>query len=345
MSSNLNKNIITELIAKKSQNNNDNVNPYIEKLLGECKTKSLEPNNKKPDNEVKIVTDSNNTVQKNNFNENFLSEDLKTNTREKKEIPVKKYDKNNDPRIDNTLFVGNISLHISEKELLRKLKLKQSDIESIRFRSLPIHPKFSTKKRVGAALECFSGNSTTKNAYIILKNKDIMKNIIEEFSGTLLSGNYLRLTPASKGNQFSTFDRKKTIFIGGLPKFCTEDQLRRFVNISLNEDCVNTVRIIKSAITGKPKGFGFVLFKDRKYVMLSIKKLNNTYFDDSKISVTRALSEDEVKNKLDSNIIDKKKSNNRTSKKSKKVKKSRKVKKTKKVKKFGTKSRNISSKK
>ncbi|OII74315.1 uncharacterized protein cubi_01159 [Cryptosporidium ubiquitum] len=273
---------ITDLISKHNRSKGivEEINPNIERLLSECS-----------DNHQLLIHKN----QKKDISENNVKKEEKP-----KEFTKVKYDKNNDPRIENTLFVGNVTLHVSEKELLRKLEIKQNEVESMRFRSLPIHPKFASKKKVGAALECFSGNCSTKNAYIVLKEKERMKQIIDKFSGAILAGNILRLTPASKGNQFSTFDRKRTVFIGGLPKFCTEDELRKFVNISLNEDCVHSVRIIKSATTGKPKGFGFVLFNDRKFVLSSVKILNGAQFKDSNISVTRALSEEEAKSKNNS---------------------------------------------
>lgn len=272
---------ITDLISKYNRSKGiiEEINPNIERLLNECNDNS------------RVLVYKN---QEKDGSENIKKEE------KPKELTKVKYDKNNDPRIENTLFVGNVTLHVSEKELLRKLEIKQNEVESMRFRSLPIHPKFASKKKVGAALECFSGNCSTKNAYIVLKEKERMKQIIDNFSGVILAGNILRLTPASKGNQFSTFDRKRTVFIGGLPKFCTEDELRKFVNISLNEDCVHSVRIIKSATTGKPKGFGFVLFNDRKFVVPSIKVLNGIQFKDSNISVKRALSEEEAKSKSNS---------------------------------------------
>lgn len=274
---------LTDLILRKrgSKGVIGEVNPAIERLLEECNKTPLQRKVRKSQDKDR-------------------SEKVKSEEEKPKEPIRVKYDKKTDPRIEDTLFVGNVTLHVSEKELLRKLGLKKSEVESLRFRSLPIHPKFSANRKVGAALECFSGNCNTKNAYIILKDGGRMKQIIEEFSGTVLAGNSLRLTPASKGNQFSTFDRKRTVFIGGLPKLCTEDELRKFVTVSLNEDCVSSVRIIKSATTGKPKGFGFVLFKDRKFVISSIKTLNGVQFRDSMISVTRALTEEEAKSRSNS---------------------------------------------
>lgn len=273
---------LTDLILKKSRDKGvvGEINPKIEKLLEECSEAPRQLVRKRQDKDGSEKAES---------REKKLKEPIKV-----------KYDKKADPRIDDTLFVGNVTLHVSEKELLRKLGLKRSEVESLRFRSLPIHPKFSTKRKVGAALECFSGNCNTKNAYIVLKDGSRMKQIIDEFSGAVLAGNRLRLTPASKGNQFSTFDRKRTVFIGGLPEFCTEDELCKFVTVSLNEDCVSSVRIIKSATTGKPKRFGFVLFNDRKFVISSIKILNGAQFRDSKIAVMRALSEEEAKSKSNS---------------------------------------------
>ncbi|KAJ1612922.1 Nop12p nucleolar protein [Cryptosporidium canis] len=278
---------ITDLINQKggSKRKSGVANPAVERLLSECTVAPQRLVYKGREKERSEVPDEG---------------------KEQPEEPAKvKYDKKNDPRIDRTLFVGNVTLHISEKELLQKLEIRRSEVESLRFRSLPIHPKFASNKKVGAALECFSGKSSTKNAYIVLKDESRMKQIIDKFSGSILAGNSLRLTPASKGNQFSTFDRKRTVFVGGLPKFCTEDELRKFVTISLNEDCVSSVRIIKSATTGKPKGFGFVLFNDRKFVASSVRTLNGAQFKDSCISVTRALSEEEAKSKNEPESSDK----------------------------------------
>ncbi|EEA08114.1 RNA recognition motif. family protein [Cryptosporidium muris RN66] len=199
-----------------------------------------------------------------------------------------------DSKIDRTVFVGNIGLNVVEKDLLKKLELTRADIESIRFRSLPVHPKFSHNRKLGAILEGFSCKSDSKNAYIVLKDSSKVPELVKKFTGIILAGHTMRLSPAYIVDNFNIFDRKRTIFVGNLPSLCSEDELRQFVMQNIGTNCVDAVRIVRSKITGKTKGFGFILFNDRKFVNIALKKLQGSLFVQNSLNIMKALPKDQV---------------------------------------------------
>ncbi|OII77397.1 RNA recognition family protein [Cryptosporidium andersoni] len=199
-----------------------------------------------------------------------------------------------DSKIDRTVFVGNIGLNVVERDLLKKLELTRADIESIRFRSLPVHPKFSHNRKLGAILEGFSCKGDSKNAYIVLKDSSKVPELVKKFTGTTLAGHTMRLSPAYIVDNFNIFDRKRTIFVGNLPSLCSEDELRQFVMQNIGTNCVDAVRIVRSKITGKTKGFGFILFNDRKFVNIALKKLQGSLFIQNPLNIMKALPKDQA---------------------------------------------------
>ncbi|KAL7067038.1 RNA recognition motif family protein [Cryptosporidium serpentis] len=203
-----------------------------------------------------------------------------------------------DSKIDRTVFVGNIGLNITERNLLKKLELPRADIESIRFRSLPVHPKFSRNRKLGAILEGFSCKSDSKNAYIVLKDSSKIPELVKKFTGTTLADHTMRLSPAYIVDNFNIFDRKRTIFVGNLPSICSEDELSQFVMQNMGTNCVDAVRIVRSKITGKTKGFGFILFNDRKFVNIALKRLQGSLFVQNPLNIMKALPKDQVENDL-----------------------------------------------
>eukprot|EP00920_Eleutheroschizon_duboscqi_P012449 GHVT01029684.1.p2 GENE.GHVT01029684.1~~GHVT01029684.1.p2 ORF type:complete len:115 (+),score=14.18 GHVT01029684.1:89-433(+) len=70
-----------------------------------------------------------------------------------------------------TVFVGNVPIAISadgagKRLLVKTLKLPKSKIVNIRFRSVPVHPKFAKCHRAALGRKEFATTKETLNAYV-----------------------------------------------------------------------------------------------------------------------------------------------------------------------------------
>lgn len=64
------------------------------------------------------------------------------------------------------------------------------------------------------------------------------------------------------------------IFLGGLPRSCTEDQLREFASKAGD---LHSIRLSKDpASSAQNKGYGFVVYKDRESAVQALQTLNGT---------------------------------------------------------------------
>ena len=85
------------------------------------------------------------------------------------------------------------------------------------------------------------------------------------------------------------FDRKRSVFVGGLSWSTTEDELRAHfgARVTGGQACVEGVRVVRDRVTGKGKGIGFVLFRERG-VVAEARGLAGTLRDGKALRVTRA---------------------------------------------------------
>jgi heterogeneous nuclear ribonucleoprotein R len=68
------------------------------------------------------------------------------------------------------------------------------------------------------------------------------------------------------------------IFLGGLPRSCTEDQLREFASKAGD---LHSIRLSKDpASSAQNKGYGFVMYKDRESAVQALQTLNGTELAD-----------------------------------------------------------------
>merc|ERR1712238_555793 len=69
-------------------------------------------------------------------------------------------------------------------------------------------------------------------------------------------------------SKLQSFDRKKSVFVGNLPKNAGEADLRKVF-----EQCgeVSAVRVVRDTVTKYCKGIAFVLFKERSAVPLALE--------------------------------------------------------------------------
>ena len=158
-------------------------------------------------------------------------------------------------REDRTIFVGNVSLKTDKRKLMRFFK-KFGSIEKLWARSLPLDLSSKINQKGKAILKKYSEAKSTKNCYIMYKDKESAVRATVA-SGETLDGVTLRVSLAAK----KTEDFKTTIFVGNLPFVCEDEEVRTFFSAFGK---VDYVRIIRDSMTQTTKGFGYVKFAEKQ---------------------------------------------------------------------------------
>ena len=186
-------------------------------------------------------------------------------------------------KLSRTIFVGNISIDATKKEL-KSIFSKYGNVESIRFRSVPVAgPKHS--KKVAILKKEFHPERNTMNAYIVYEEKSETEKALAA-KGTEFKGMHLRVDLAAK----KAINNKQSVFIGNLPFNVNEEDVRK--HFSQCGD-VDDVRVIRDKKTGAGKGFGYVTFKERESVTFAVK-LQNSDLAGRKIRVFRSVEKDKA---------------------------------------------------
>nr|BAN64799.1 RNA recognition motif domain containing protein [Babesia bovis] len=189
----------------------------------------------------------------------------------------------------NVVFIGNVPLSLDKSQLIKKLGIDPKIVQSIYFRSLPVESKFARNKRVGIIRGKFSDAKSTQNAYVKLVDEKYVDTLLAK-NTMEIDGHYLFINKNSPSS-FSKFNRKKTIFVGRLPKSTTENEL---FDVFSNVSAVKGVRIIRDPQTHESKGFGFVAFDERNAVPEAIAAFNNKEFKGYTLNVMKALDHEKA---------------------------------------------------
>ncbi|XP_002157256.3 RNA-binding protein 34 isoform X1 [Hydra vulgaris] len=218
----------------------------------------------------------------NKIEEEIKDKEVKDAQKRKK----KKKEKEDPERLSRTIFVGNVSLKVTRKDI-KKLFAKFGNIETIRIRSVPV-AESKLPKKVALLQKKFHKERDSMNAYVVFKEKSSAEKALES-NGYLLEGLHLRVDKAD----FQKVDQKLCLFVGNLPFSLSDEELR-----SHFKDCgrIEDIRIIRDKATGLGKGFGYVRFKNSDGVMLGLK-LHESDFKGRKLRVFRSRNENQEKRK------------------------------------------------
>jgi len=128
----------------------------------------------------------------------------------------------------------------------------------------------------------------------VFREKEGLEEFLQRRDDIELSGHLLRLDRADSGSAFSKFDRKRSVFVGGLPREAQEDDVRQHFS---QVGPVKAVRIIRDKATFMCKGIGFVHFADRSHVVKAIQQLHQQPFGplERPLRVTKVLTEEAAK--------------------------------------------------
>ncbi|OBZ86942.1 Nucleolar protein 12 [Choanephora cucurbitarum] len=151
-------------------------------------------------------------------------------------------------------------------------------IESIRFRSIAFSEPLDRKSAFIARK--LHSERDVLNAYIVYSKQEEAKAACQ-FNGIVFMDKHLRVDLANNDKQH---DRKRSVFLGGLPFDIEDEELWEFF-----KECgdIEFVRTIKDAKTNVGKGFGYVQFKEREAVEAALELTEKKLRDKTKIRVQR----------------------------------------------------------
>ena len=226
-------------------------------------------------------------VKRKQVQKNLSAEPSRKKQREnrKKEKVISDNEDNDNPeRLARTIFVGNVPLSTSRKEL-KTFFSTYGRVESVRLRSVPVaEPKYS--KKLAIVKREFHAERSSMNAYVVFTNKNDAESAIEA-RGSSFKDMHLRVDMAVK----KEVDNRLSVFVGNLPFNIQEEELREhFIQCGDVDD----VRIIRDKKTGAGKGFGYVAFKKKESVGFAIK-LQNSELKGRKIRVFKSVDKSEAK--------------------------------------------------
>mmetsp|Transcript_22562 Transcript_22562/g.32982 ORF Transcript_22562/g.32982 Transcript_22562/m.32982 type:complete len:386 (+) Transcript_22562:85-1242(+) len=187
-----------------------------------------------------------------------------------------------------TVFVGNIPISATLKSV-RKIFSEFGDIESIRMRSVPIsgtavddHGNQNLVKKVCVNTAKFGDQKGSFNAYIVYRKADSVSNALSA-NNRVVGNRHLRVDRAIP----TMFNPKLSVFLGSLPFYTDEEELRSFFAEALpnGQEDIEGIRVVRDPNTLIGKGIGYLALRNHDAVMKALS-LDETKFKKRKIRVT-----------------------------------------------------------
>eukprot|EP00434_Breviolum_minutum_P040663 symbB.v1.2.036144.t1/scaffold5034.1/size31624/3 len=179
-------------------------------------------------------------------------------------------------REKRTVFVGNVPLKWTEKQLRAAIRKALGDaydgtLKPMWFRSLPLDSqwtKTAKMRKAGRILNDFADGAESKNAYVVVRSPEDVPLIVKKINNLQADMDHiLRADGVGESAVLKKFDRKRSVFIGSLPRRVTESDIR-WILWEAGE--VDAVRIVRDKVTQECKGFAFARFKERKSVKAAL---------------------------------------------------------------------------
>ena len=188
----------------------------------------------------------------------------------------------------NTLFVGNVPIGQTVKSITRFFS-KYGGVESVRLRSVPVS---GTKvdeagnqdlvRRVCVRKGLFGDQKGSLNAYVVFKEASSVENALVA-NNAVLDSRHIRCDRVPP----TLFNPKTSVFIGNLPNYADEEQLREHFAPVLpsGQDDILGVRIVRDPDTLIGKGIAYMLFSSSECVLKALA-LHQSKFNKREIRVT-----------------------------------------------------------
>jgi len=190
----------------------------------------------------------------------------------------KKTKREPDPREGRTVFVGNIPITCTKKQI-KQLFRQYGCVETVRARSLQVTS--STLPAMVARRMHKQLAGTSFNAYIVFSSGEDAEKALA-LDGTLMEGRHIRVDLAGQSKMHA---QQRSVFVGNLPFTADEEALREAFGYCGE---VEAVRIVRDVKTGAGKGFGFVIFRERSGVVFALKQNNRVELEGRKLRVFKS---------------------------------------------------------
>lgn len=182
---------------------------------------------------------------------------------EKKDVDKEGSGNENDERLERTLFVGNVPLTATQKDI-KKLFKPFGEVETVRIRGVtPENPRLP--KKVALLTGRLAKFADSHHAYVVLKEdqdfKTVMKRATRQLNMSMYMDHHIRVMPAGSQKRKGY---RSSLFVGNLPFDCEEEELVRAFSEPADKmgvEIVN-VRVNRDKETGVGRGVGFVTFND-----------------------------------------------------------------------------------
>ena len=166
---------------------------------------------------------------------------------------------------------------ISKPATLKKAFSVFGSIKTLRFRSISVDStpisSFNKKllKKAAVIQNKLNDEKKSVNAYIVYESKESVAKALS-LNNTLLLGRHIVVDTVGKKEHTNKDANSRTLFVGGLPFKCDEEELRQFFENKMQEQksrnglenadsMVQSVRLIREKDTQKGKGIGYVVLK------------------------------------------------------------------------------------
>lgn len=180
-------------------------------------------------------------------------------------------------REKRTMFVGNVPVAWDEKRLRRLLRTAcgttyEGQLKPIWFRSLPLESRWNTSnelRKAGRIKQAYQEGAGAKNAYVVLRGPEDVPTVVKLVNNLKADAQHvLRADGVGESAVLKKFDRKRSVFLGSLPRRVTEDDIRWVLS---DAGVVDAVRIVRNKITQECQGFAFARFQERWSVKEALK--------------------------------------------------------------------------
>lgn len=160
-----------------------------------------------------------------------------------------------------TVFVGNLALECTQKQLKKHFTLKCGAVEKVWIRSVATNQDGKKPERAKIITSLYGGQKDNKNGYVLFKDKEtVVKGLA--LNSTQFMEKHLRvdnLKNAAEDNNKggAEDDFNTTVFVGNLPFVVSEEEVRQHF---MKFGTIQNVRLVRDPKTFLGKGIGFVMF-------------------------------------------------------------------------------------
>lgn len=210
------------------------------------------------------------------------------NTEENGEKLTAEKGQERDENEERTIFVGNLPLNTSMKELANMFK-GCGEVQSCRIRSVASagvkvsREDFKNMKIVKktAALTNKPLENTpkqTSQGYVVFKNIESVTKALKMNNQIIKDGNNTRKLRVDYATP--TMDSSRSVFVGNLPYKADEMSLNEHFSNGCNwQDAgvIEGIRLVRDSSTMQCKGIGYILLKDKTFVPDALKMHESQY--------------------------------------------------------------------